>query len=99
MIKDTRGRKWFLRFKQYSNGWHWEAQCGGFGQSAAKLFETKVLAEDDARRSIQSHDFIRGIQEYLRRLIKRGSECQLTAADHKAITRAGANKAQAHQRR
>jgi hypothetical protein len=25
MIKDAKGRKWYLRFKQYTNGWRWEA--------------------------------------------------------------------------
>jgi len=25
MIKDTKGRKWLMRFKQYRQGWHWDA--------------------------------------------------------------------------
>jgi hypothetical protein len=32
---------------------------------------------------------LRHSTEYFRRLRKRGTECQLTAADHAAITRAG----------
>jgi hypothetical protein len=89
MIKDAKGRKWFMRFRQYRNGWHWEARHGHIGQQAGRVFKTKVLAEDDARRSIQGRDAIAVSQEYFRRLRKRGTECQLTADDQKAIARAG----------
>ena len=58
MIKDTKGRKWFMRFRQYRNGWHWEAQHGNAGREAGETFRTKALAEDDARRSIQSFNSI-----------------------------------------
>jgi hypothetical protein len=90
MIRDAKGRKWFLRFKQYRQGWHWEARCGNYGQeSGLNFFASKALAEDDARRSIQSRDSIAESSEYLRRLMTRGTECQLTAADKKAIREAG----------
>jgi hypothetical protein len=74
MIKDKKGRKWFLRFKQYQMGWYWEARCGIYGQSSGakgtKWFETKALAENDARRRIQSRDSIAVSQELFRRLRK-----------------------------
>jgi len=50
MIKDTKGRKWFMRFKQYRQGWHWDARHGNHGQSAGRLFRTKARAETTARR-------------------------------------------------
>jgi hypothetical protein len=53
-----------------------------------RLFRTKALAEDDARRSIQNHDAIAAGVEYFRRLAERGSECRLTRKDHEAIQRA-----------
>jgi hypothetical protein len=90
VIKDAKGRKWFMRFKQYRNGWYWEARRGNAGQSSGfDLFATKALAEADARRVIQGRDAIAATQEYFRRLMQRGSECRLTADDHKAIARAG----------
>ena len=55
MIKDLKGRKWFLRFRQYTQGWYWEAKCEGkdMRQTAdMRFFKTKALAEADARRRI-----------------------------------------------
>jgi hypothetical protein len=52
-------------------------------------FETKALAEADARRAIQSRDIIAEAREYSRRLCERGSECRLTAEDREAIANAG----------
>jgi hypothetical protein len=97
VIKDAKGRKWFMRFKQHRQGWYWEARHGNQGQSSgwSSFFETKALAEEDARRSIQNRDAIAEMQEYFRRLRKQGTECQLTAADHEAIARVGTNKASA----
>ena len=92
MIKDAQGRKWFMRFKQYRNGWHWEAWHKNAGQEAGQMFKTKAAAEADARRIIQGHDAIAQMREYSSRLRKRGTECQLTAADHEAIMRAGENQ-------
>ena len=90
MIKDAKGRKWFIRFKQYLDGWHWEARHSQYGQqSTGQGFKTKALAEDDARRSIQGRDAIAASHEYFRRLLKRGTECRLTADDKEAIARAG----------
>jgi hypothetical protein len=115
MIKDAKGRKWFMRFKYRGKplvphggalaravktgrmrpsarqrGWQWEARHEMYGQSSGlKLFATKALAENDARRRIQGHDSIAYSQEFLRRMNMRGSECQLTAADKKAIADAG----------
>jgi hypothetical protein len=89
MIRDAKGRKWFMRFKQYRNGWHWDAQCEkGSGMEAGRTFETKLLAEADARRAIQGKDHIAWWQEYRRRLEMRGSECRLTADDWQAIKQA-----------
>jgi hypothetical protein len=90
MIRDAKGRKWYLRFKQYRNGWHWDARCQAYGQEANRTFKTKELAEADARRVISSRDVFAEMREFFRRLSLRGSECRLTAADHKAIKRAGA---------
>jgi hypothetical protein len=55
MIKDAKGRKWLLRFKQYRQGWHWDARWKeSFGQSSGmRLFKTEARAEQDARRVIQ----------------------------------------------
>jgi hypothetical protein len=93
MIKDAKGRKWAMRFKQYQEGWLWEARWKNNGQSSGvMLFETKALAEDDARRRIQGRDAIALTAEYFRRLERRGSVCQLTATDHAAIARAGGTK-------
>jgi hypothetical protein len=89
MIKDAKGRKWFMRFKRWRNGWTWEARHGNLGQETGQTFKTKALAEDDARRSIQGHDAVAQASEVWRRVMKRGSFCQLTAADHKAIARSG----------
>jgi hypothetical protein len=90
MIRDSRNRKWFLRFKQYKQGWSWEARCGAHGQgSGFNFFATRALAEADARRSIQSGDAIASGKEYFRLLKMRGGmECQLTAEDWAAIERA-----------
>jgi hypothetical protein len=90
MIKDAKGRKWFMRFKQYQTGWQWNARCGNHGQSSgAELFATKALAEADARRVIPSRDVVAIARELTRCLMLRGSECQLTADDIEAIVRAG----------
>jgi hypothetical protein len=58
MIRDAKGRKWFMRFKQYREGWHWEAQHKGCGMEAGRVFDTKALAEADARNAIQSCDHV-----------------------------------------
>jgi hypothetical protein len=88
MIRDAKGRKWFLRFKQYREGWAWDAKCSGMGMDAGKCFPTKILAMDDARRDIQSRDHVAEMQEHFRRL--KMTSCQLTADDWKAIRAAGA---------
>ena len=90
MIRDAARRKWFLRFKQYREGWTWEARHGDHGQGSDEVFATKALAEADARRTIAGSDAIAQAKEYFRRLRLRGGECQFTDADHKAIARAGA---------
>ena len=44
MIRDAKGHKWFMRFKQYREGWNWDA-CnydGGGGITSFKLFPTKA---------------------------------------------------------
>jgi hypothetical protein len=90
MIKDAQGRKWAMRFKQYDRGWGWEARCGNHGQSSGmNLFATKVLAANDAYRTIQGRGAIAVGREYFRRLSERGSECRLTPEDLEAIQRAG----------
>jgi len=92
MIKDAKGRKWFMRFKQYREGWHWDARNydGGSGiDSGFQLFPTKAAAEDDARHYIQSEDHVAISREYARRLTG-GSICSLTPEDHEAIRRAAA---------
>jgi hypothetical protein len=90
MIRDTKGRKWFMRFKQYQQGWKWEARRSNCGQSCDEFFATRAVAEEDARRTIQSTDAIAQAREYFRRVALRGgTECQLTDADHKAISQAG----------
>jgi hypothetical protein len=85
MIKDAQGRKWFMRFKQYREGWAWEARFGSRngnqGQSSVETFATKALAEEDARREIPSYDAVAQMQEFFRRLKLRRTECQLTAED------------------
>lgn len=66
MIKDAKGRKWFMRFKRYRQGWHWDARHGNCGQSSGRrFFKTKALAEADARRVIPSHDAIAIGAKYL----------------------------------
>ena len=96
MIRDAQGRKWFMRFRHYKNGWWWQARCdprkSNLGLEANAMFKTKALAERDARTSIQSKDHVAEMAEFFRRLNKRGSECQLTREDVKAIERAGANR-------
>jgi hypothetical protein len=93
MIRDAKGRKWFMRFIKYQKGWQWNATHKNHGQSSGEnLFKTKAEAEADARQDIQGHDSIALGGEYFRRLQLRGSHCQLTAEDHKAIERAGMNK-------
>jgi hypothetical protein len=75
MIKDAKGRKWSMRFKQYQQGWQWDARWKYHGQtSGMTLFKTKALAEEDARRTIQSGDAVAAAEEFFRRLRKRGSE-------------------------
>jgi len=90
MIKDAKGHKWFMRFKQYREGWQWDAlnHDGGGGITSGQPFATKALAQDDARRSIQKCDHVAYAKEFTRRLIQRGSECSLTPEDHEAIRRA-----------
>jgi hypothetical protein len=88
MVKDAQGRKWFMRFKQYREGWQWNARHGGQGIESWTLFPTRALAEDDARRFIRSCDHVAEAKEYARCLMLRGSECRLTPEDHEAIRRA-----------
>jgi hypothetical protein len=68
MIKDPKGRKWFMHFRQYQNGWHWEAGCGNAGQAAGQMFATKALAKADAISVIQGHDAIAEAGETFRRV-------------------------------
>jgi hypothetical protein len=89
MIRDAKGRKWFMRFKQYREGWAWDAMHGGQGIEAGQCFPTKALAQADAQRAILSCDHIAESREYIRRLQLRGTPCQLTAEDHEAIRAAG----------
>jgi hypothetical protein len=95
VIKDAKGRKWAMRFKQYQQGWQWDARLGSrdgnTGTSSARenFFETKAAAEDDARRYFETHDVVALTKEFFTRLAKRGTVCRLTAADQKAIGRAG----------
>jgi hypothetical protein len=90
VIRDAKGRKWFIRIRRYSNGFHWDARCGGLGRSAGEMFATKAEAEADVRRSITSDfDQFAASAEFFRRVQMRGSECRLTAADHRAIAQAG----------
>jgi hypothetical protein len=92
MIRDAKGRKWMMRFKQYQQGWHWDARHGGQGlESGLDFFATKALAEADARRYLQSSDHVAIGQEYMRRVLMRGTPCQLTAEDHEAISAAGSH--------
>jgi hypothetical protein len=91
MIRDAKGHKWFMRFKQYREGWRWDAhsECGGGCiDSGWQLFPTKAAAEADARRYIQSCDHVAYAKEFTRLLILRGTECRLTPEDHEAIRRA-----------
>jgi hypothetical protein len=91
MIRDAKGRKWLMRYKQYQQGWHWDAQHHGHGIESNKGFETRALAEADARVAIQGRDTIALSQEYTRRLLMRGSECRLTDDDWGAIAAAGSH--------
>jgi hypothetical protein len=89
MIRDAQGHKWFMRFKEYRDGWQWTATGPNCGiTSGLKLFPTRAAAEDDARRCLQSHDRVVWSREYIRLVMKRGSTCSLTAEDHEAIRRA-----------
>jgi hypothetical protein len=90
VIKGAKGRKWFLRFRQYQQGWSWDAKCRGLGQTSGdEFFATRADAEADARRAITSHDAFALSAEFFSRVRLRGTPCQLTAEDHAAITRAG----------
>jgi hypothetical protein len=94
MIRDAKGHKWFMRFKQYREGWQWDAynhDGGGGIDSGDQLFPTKALAEDHARHFIRSYDHVAWRRVYSRLLLERGSECRLTPEDHEAIRRASAN--------
>ena len=42
MIKDAQGRKWFMRFRRYRNGWHWEARHKNHGQQQEKCSGPKL---------------------------------------------------------
>lgn len=92
MIRDAKGHKWYMRFKQYREGWNWDAhnKDAGGGITSFELFATKALAEADARRSIQSCDHVAYCKEYTRRLLMRSRECSLTPEDHEAIRLAAA---------
>jgi hypothetical protein len=95
VIRDAKGRKWFLRFKRYQDGFQWDAQLRdpdpNIGRSSGtRLFATRADAEADAGRSILEFDQVAHGQEFFRRLQMRGGTvCQLTAADLEAIDRAG----------
>jgi hypothetical protein len=92
IIKDAQGRKWATRFTQYRDGWYWDARWGNHGQSSSSPSRTKARAVDAARRAILSRDAVAEGSEYFRRVMRRGSECRLTAGDHEAIRRAGQPK-------
>jgi hypothetical protein len=69
MIRDTKGRKWFMRFRQYREGWHWVAKNPNASDIFAKrCFPTKELALEDARSYLQGPDHAAQMQEYIRRL-------------------------------
>jgi hypothetical protein len=95
MIKDAQGRKWFMRFRQYQQGWQWNARCGSVNliqSSAETLYATKAAAVAAAERAITSSDAVATAKEFWRRVVGRGSECQLTADDVEAIRRAAAGR-------
>src|SRR6266849_4134451 len=93
MIRDAKGRKWFLRFRHWQQGWTWEAKCKnvnvGTGSALNEFFPSRDLALADATKTLRSRDVIAESQTFLARLMKRGTECRLTAEDYKAIERAG----------
>lgn len=86
-MKDGKGRKWYVGFTQYQEGLYWKASHNGFGFWAGKCFETKELAQADARQVLGCRDALAQSQEYSRRA--RGTPCQLTAEDREAIRAAG----------
>jgi hypothetical protein len=89
MIRDTQGRKWYMRFKQYRQGWQWDACHDGCGfDSGEQLFPTRALAEDHARSFLRRWDHVAWRKVYTRLLLLRGSECSLTPEDHEAIRQA-----------
>jgi hypothetical protein len=99
MIKDAKGRKWAMRFKQYRQGWSWEGSWKNLGQGSGMVFfESRAAAMAEAERVIRSHDAVAEAVEYFRRVAKRGAPCQLTAADHAAIARAGLDRHADHDR-
>jgi hypothetical protein len=89
MIKDATGRKWYMRFTLYRQGWHWEAwhDCHSYN-SGPNFFRTKARAEAAARSAIQNSDVLAGVMEFYRLWGKRGTICSLTPNDYKAIQRA-----------
>jgi hypothetical protein len=90
MIKDATGRKWFMRFKEYRDGWRWTAQTiGGCIESGFRPFRSRAAAENNARRYFQSRDPIAAMNEMTSRLLKRGTFCGLTSKDQEAIERKG----------
>jgi hypothetical protein len=97
MIKDSKGRKWLMRFKLYQQGWHWRAEWKGhgLGMEAGECFATKALAEADAQRFISTRDHVAMMYESGRRLQLRGTFCAFTADDYAAIAEAGRLKSRA----
>jgi hypothetical protein len=78
-----------MRFRQYREGWAWEARCGDFGKRSSRCFPSREHAIADAERSIAQCDNLAEAREFMRRLRLRGSVCQLTPWDGAAIIAAG----------
>jgi hypothetical protein len=88
--RDPKGRKWNMRFRQWQQGWTWEARHkNGHGVSSSEFYETRELAQAAGRRAIETTDHIAESEEYFARVCERGTECQLTDSDWAAIRRAG----------
>ena len=96
--RDAQGRRWKVRTRRYQVGWIWEAALAedgiGRGSPPEKYFPAGRRHGADAHRVItQSNvDDVAEMQTYISRLAERGTECKFTAADHKAIARAGQKK-------
>jgi hypothetical protein len=83
MIRDAKGRKWFMRFKHHSNGWRWIARNENAGLEADTVFPTRRMAMNDAYRVISGRDIVAERQEYWRSIVKR----ELTDNELSAISR------------